>query len=782
MRSIFLLVFGPTNKKMFAALDALASATAPDNRVNKSAQAVLTAALPDPLAVLQAKDTFIQGALASATRVALSVKAAVMQTPSKKKGKKKSADLVADANLPTAKLAQEPPNVPAVRPGLADLRSKYHQSIKQGNTYDSPDTIKLSLSLKGADTAASATLEPAIKPQPNFQLYASRTQDSLRPISLKDGAMGKATSLEARIKEQKPEPKELAARDPVLQNLTPVRPPLQHFEDFNFCSEMKKGTESTKVPLKCVQERFIAAGGSKTGLLYPVENTSAYMTFYSQPTFGDMMTLLEDVVSRLQSMNKQEQATARRALFGAIATEGFTSTPVPLQSSSHRRPPSGAELFIRVGPSRILIHHRVIQNGVKIPSLAVSEFIGAAGESAADFLIVGSIWSEEPQRWRLAQKISTGMTTIFNKELWDFERLANDTPGDFRNLAPGKYIANACTPIYPLQHNYFKLLWSKSEADELLIEDCAGAASEPQSIPANIVCLTQDQGAPMLNFAVYDRERGEPPPGTYSNPQFLPTFGTGRRFEEFRNPDIFYSLIHDIQIDSSPRSDIPEYKAYAIFKTHSFWQCTTPIAPLSWRTITIAASFDSLPTAGKQPMRCVAAAYPFFLYLAYTPAATNVKQGVYLYLYRLKDASYTRCRLPIQKAVLYFISIRYEDGIADTSVSTSIPSNGRNGTSNKMILEVAPYAAARADKKQLEASAATLEIHDNVMYAISPVEGGTVTAGIQQPFLSLGFQKYGLGTPGFNGRIAYIHVFDYPLKAADYEREINNNWNSSWFH
>lgn len=762
LRKLFLLVFLQINKKMFAVLDALASATASDNRINKSAESVLTATLPDPLMVLQAKDTFIQGALASANQAAIAMKEAILQTPSKRKGKKKSADLVADANLPTAKLSQEPPNLPSVRPGLSDLRSKYHQAIKQGNTYDSPDTIKLSLSLKPADTAP---MEPAIKPQPNFQLYASRTQDSLRPISLKDGTMGKATSLESRLKKQEPTPKERATYDPILQNLTPVRASLQHFENFNFCSEMKKGTEATKVPLTCVQERFIAAGGAKTGLLYPAEGTNAYLTFYSQATFGDMMALLEDVVGRLQSMNKQEQANARRALFGAEAIEGMTVAPAPLQSSSHRRPPNGAELFIRVGPSRILIHHRIIQNGVKIPSLAVSEFIGAAGEAAADFLIVGSIWSEEPHRWRLAQKISTGMTTIFNKELWDFERLANDSPGDFRNLAPGKYIANACTPIYPLQHNYFKLLWSKSESDELLVEDCTSASKEPQSIPANIVCLTQDAGAPMLNFAIYDRQRGEPPPGTYSNPQFLPTFGTGRRFEEFRNPDIFYSLIHDIQIDSSPRSDIPEYNAYAVFKTHSFWQCTTPIAPLSWRTITLAVSFDTLPTAGKQPMRCVAAAYPFFLYLAYTPANKGIKQGVYLYLYRLKDSSYTVSRLPIQKAVVYFISIRYEDGIP-----------------GKMILEVAPYAAARADRKQLEKSAAALEVHDNVMYAISPVEGGALTASIQHPFLSLGFQKYGLGTPGFNGRVAYVHVFDYSLKVADYEREINNNWNSSWFH
>ena len=71
---------------MFAVLDALASATAPDNRVNKSAISVIQSALPNPLDVLQAKDTFIQGALASATQAALSVKEAILQTPKKKKG------------------------------------------------------------------------------------------------------------------------------------------------------------------------------------------------------------------------------------------------------------------------------------------------------------------------------------------------------------------------------------------------------------------------------------------------------------------------------------------------------------------------------------------------------------------------------------------------------------------------------------------------------------------------------------------------------------------------
>ncbi len=176
-------------------------------------------------------------------------------------------------------------------------------------------------------------------------------------------------------------------------------------------------------------------------------------------------------------------------------------------------------------------------------------------------------------------------------------------------------------------------------------------------------------------------------------------------------------------------------------------------------------SFDSLPTAGPQPMRCVAAAYPFFLYLAYTPAQAGVKQGVNLYLYRLKDNSYVRSQVNIQKAVLYFISIDYTDGAP-----------------GRLRLQVAPLAAAVADVDQLEKSAVELEVHDDVFQSMMPVEGGSLVNAIQMPFISLGFQKYGLGAPSMNARVGYFHVFDYKLEREQYAKEVKGSWQQGWYN
>jgi hypothetical protein len=721
--------------------------------------------LPDPLAILQAKDEYVKSATATA---AVAKQVAINFILQKKSADAAAASAAASAAVAAAavkelKLQQEPPNLPSVRPGLANLRSKFHEAVKQGNSFESPDTLRLSLSLTGGPPA---TPVEAIKPQVGFNLHAQRTQEGMRTRTLKESAIGAQTGIQEAMA-QPLLPQEVRGTDPLLQSLQPQRSPEQVFENYNFCSEMKKGTLSPSVPIRCIQEQFEAAGGKKTGLLYPAERSAAYYTFYSQPTYGDMLSLIESVAAKLHSQLRQEQAEARAALLGDSVggpqSQGSYATP---SQGSYTKPPQGAELFVRVGPQRIFVQRIIVKTGLK-PLSAVHASPAATTGRSADYLLVASIWSEEPHQWHLAQKITTGMTAVFNKELWDFERRAADAPGDFRNLAAGKYIANATTEIAPLTPNFLRIVWADNDEDELLAEDASAAATkEPQSIPAHLVALTQDVRAPMLNFAVYSREREQPRQGVYAQPQFTPTFGFSQRFEEFRNPDIFYSLNAGVSIDTRPRGDLPEYKdGLAVFKSQSFWQCTTPISPRAWRTITLTVAFDTLPTAGKQPMRCVAAAYPFFLYLTYTPAVGATKQGVYLCLYRLKDNSYTFSRVPIEKTVLYFISISCTEGVP-----------------NRVELRVAPLAAARVSIDQLEGTKVALDVHDDVFRATSPIEGGSMQAAAQMPFISLGLQKYGLGIPGMNARVGYLHVFDYKLERADYEKEVRNDWQSSWFH
>lgn len=724
-----------------AAAPAAAVAPAKTKKRRQKAAEVIQELLPDPLAVLQAKDEFIQSAAAAVRAAKEMAIATILQQAAPA-----AAAAAAPATPAAPTLEPQPPNLPAVRPGLADLRANYHKVVQQGNTYQSPETVHLSLGLIGGPPAVP---EPAIKPQPNFNLTAARTQEALRPSALKDGAVGSTTGIMEAIK-QPIDQREVAAKDPLLQNLTPSRPPEQAFEDYNFCSEMKRGTLSPSVPLKCIQERFIGAGGKPTGALFPAAKSPAYYTFYSQPTFGEMMLLIERIASRLHSANKAEQAEARYQLYGDVS---------PIRPAS-----AGAELFIRVGPQRLLIRRRILADSMKVPPLVAHDVAGGS----ADYLLIANIWSESPRRWRWAQKTSHGMITIVEKELWDFEVQHSDVPGDFRNLVPGKYIANSVTYIKPLAANYVRCLWSNNPEDELLIEDAddvAAASKEPQSIRKEFLFLTQERGAPMLSFAVYERERKAPPEGVYGQPQFAATFGSGLRFEEYRNPDIFYSLSSGVEIDTRPRQDLADARGFAVFKSKSFWQCTTPVSPCAWRTITFTVAFDNLPTAGREPMRCVAAAYPFFLYLSYIPASATQKQGAYLTLYRLKDNSYVISRVPIQKSVLYFISINYVEG----------------GDMGKVCLQVAPLVAARQNVRLLEDNAVFLELHDDVFYAMMPVEGGSLVNAIQMPFISLGFQKYGLGAPGMNSRVGFFHVFDYILGRGDYEKEIGGGWQMDWF-
>ena len=701
--------------------------------------------LPDPLAVLQAKDDFIQSAAAAARSAKERAIITILQqaAPAAAAAQAQAQSQQTESAHP---LQSQPPNLPAARPGLAELRSKFHEAVKEGNTYHSPETVHLSLGLIGG---APQIPEAAIKPQPNFQYHAARTQEALRTSAIKDSAIGAVTGIMEAIK-QPIDQREVAAKDPMLQNLTPARATEQSFEDYNFCSEMKRGTLAPSVPIKCIQERFIGAGGKETGALFPASKSPAYYTFYSQPTFGEMILIIERIASKLHSANKAEQAQARYQLYGDV---------------SPRKPASaGAELFIRVGPQRMLIRRRILADAMKVPPIVAHDVAGGS----ADYLLIANIWTEAPRRWRWAQKTGHGMITIVEKELWDFEAQHADIPGDFRNLVSGKYIANSVTPIRPLAANYVRCLWSNNPEDELLIEDAddpAAGAKEPQSIGKELLFLSQEQKAPMLSFAIYERERKAPPEGVYGQPQFAATFGSGLRFEEYRNPDIFYSLSSGVEIDTRPRQDLADARGFAVFKSKSFWQCTTPVAPCAWRTITLTVAFDSVPTAGREPMRCVAAAYPFFLYLSYVPASATKKQGAYLTLYRLKDNSYVISKVPVQKSVLYFISIDYVEG----------------GDAGKVRLQVAPYVAARQDVRQLENSAVLLDVRDDVFYAMMPVEGGSLVNAIQMPFISLGFQKYGLGAPGMNSRVGFFHVFDYTLGRADYEKEVGGDWQMDWF-
>ena len=170
--------------------------------------------------------------------------------------------------------------------------------------------------------------------------------------------------------------------------------------------------------------------------------------------------------------------------------------------------------------------------------------------------------------------------------------------------------------------------------------------------------------------------------------------------------------------------------------------------------------FEQLPTAGQEPMRCVATAFPFLVYLAYTPAGRGHAQGVYFYLFRLKDSSYVFCdKVAVEKGRWYHLALTFKEGMPG-DLTLKVKALG------------SPQSLSERGKPAPQAGSATLKVGDDVFYRPMPPEG--------VPMISLGFHKYGGGIPGFTGGVGYFHVFDYMLGEEEYARDLENRWDIKW--
>lgn len=709
----------------------------------------------DPLALLLRKEDYTQSAKLGAVLAEKAREAA------------RAVKAVVQAVLPIVEPAELPPALKAFDPraegtGLGGTRAPPESAraprtealklaAKTANNFRTDDVLNLSL---GAHTQEAEKItnifEAPPKQEPNFSYIAARAKDELRTRTTDDRYYVRSASLDqvtqpipARTKER---------LDPILQATLPDRRVFREgWEDYNFCSDIPAATPSHKVPVRCAKEAFLSAGGSLAGLGLPADTTAE---LYSLPTWAEMKIFLAGLAAEIRSPNPNTQQAAQRSLLGGAGRP------------TERNWQPGMEVFARVGPSRTLVRRRVV-GGFPLPTAAFPEFVGAQ----ADYLAIGALYVDSPQKWRWSVRATAGLLLTVNKEMWDFEVETRDEPGDFRALKAGRHTSREATALTPYKPHYLRINWSAYPEDIVEFQEAVPGAA-PKLLGNGAVKLTQVAKAPMMRFAVYARERSSPPRGTYANPQFVGTFGSGRRFEERRCPDVFYSLTHDVEIDNR-RNTLAGYDSYAVFKTQSFWQCTTPVSPMAWRTLTWVMRFEVLPTAGSSPMRCVAGAYPFFLYLAYTPAqrrpdGEEVVQGVYLYVYRQRGSAYVYSRQRIERASWYYISVSYKDGV---------PGN--------LTLRVVGMKDAVSNVRTLygRQAEAVMRVEDDVFYRVQPLEGGEGggAAAAHVPYLTLGWQKYG-GSPGMTAMVARMHVFDYTLSEEDYKVDIADAWEKDWWN
>lgn len=688
-----------------------------------AARDITPESMVDPLKLLLDKETYVRAAKQAASYAGVKKQELVAAAAD-------AAERAVEAAKAAAAAVANPPRLPEVETPLPLSRrgpapSALLRAAWAGNNYKSTDVMALALGTAGG---GSGPVEESIKPEANFAYTSQRFTESMRSATMNRAEPIKV-SLSGPVKQPIPQ-QVLDGTDPILQATLPDRK-LRHegLEDYNFCADIPASTPAHKVPTRCVKEAFkengVGGGGS----------AEVYENLYILPTWADMKIYIAKLAADVKALDKGIQERARVELLGSGVVAGTAGAAgaagVP-----------GVEVFARVGNNRVFVGRKVVD---RLP-LSMGDFVNYAG--AADFLAVCRLHPDRPQKLRWRMHSPTGMILVVDKELWDFEVEKRDESKDFRRLGVGGAVeSSAETLIHPFKDSFVRALWSTApEGAGVEVADGEGA---PFKTLAGF--LTQDPRAPMLRFAVYGRERPAPPAGTYANPQFVGTFGSGRRFEESRNPDIFYSLLNGVEVDTRRLAGFG-LDSTAAFYSRSFWQCTTPVSPIAWRSITMTIRFEQLPTAGQDPMRCVATAFPFFIYVAYTPAGKGFKQGVYFYLYRLKDSSYVFCdKVPVEKSRWYHLALTFKDGMpGDLTLKVKGLGGGGEQTDGGAVLKVG----------------------DDVFYRPLPPEG--------TPMISLGFHKYGGGIPGFTGSVGYFHVFDYMLGDEEYRRDLENRWDIKW--
>lgn len=155
-----------------------------------------------------------------------------------------------------------------------------------------------------------------------YQIYQARATPALDPTSLQSGKLTTAQALD-----QFKQVNDLAAASQTAGLNYAARDLCYNkgaLDSFDFCSEL---TPSTPGPftLDCVQKAFLKMGGQRSGSFYPTDVTG--YNNYAR-TWQDVLNIINSVVNRVTSSNRQEQEAAMSELYG-INIEKKNGGPIP---------------------------------------------------------------------------------------------------------------------------------------------------------------------------------------------------------------------------------------------------------------------------------------------------------------------------------------------------------------------------------------------------------------------------------------------------------------------
>lgn len=485
----------------------------------------------------------------------------------------------------------------------------------------------------------------------------------------------------------------------------------EKYEDYDFCSELNDSTRAP-FPLECLQKLWVRSGGLETGKMYP-----------SNKTKGDWDKLAKwsAVKSYIQQLKTSSNITDIQNFIGV----NVAAAPAPAAVVPYYR---GIELFWYDYATGTLIGRILTNSFANIPVKTASAVLS--------FTAFTNIRPSTDMDVNPKLTVSSGkLVTADNyaKSFYDFD--AKAVP------------LTSCTK------------WKKdSDANILAASWTIGAGQAPSSnviqysecvkrptqnaINPEWLTLTQEPYAPFYAFELWKRPN--------QNGELVPTFSERRQFNTNKN-----SVKTDGPVPAVTLSG-PSYfnKPYITIKGNTVITCGQPIAYSAVGNITLALSFNDLPSpgaewtilnfkgvAGHREIRLILQNGKFMLVSKEGSTKTSVAFG-----------------LPLVKGQWYFISLRF------------------NKKENQIIAAAMPFpiTSKNIPASILDASHAGVKIQSATPLAASFMDDAR-NAG------RLVLNQMNQGT---NMNIAWIHLFDYEFTAEMDDvvnKEARQTWNSSWF-
>ena len=514
---------------------------------------------------------------------------------------------------------------------------------------------------------------------------------------------------------------------------------------YDSCSELSDASTGP-FELKCLQTFFLKMGGNGQGSAYPtLANKSQYD---SMVTLGAIKQYWGKLVADMKGEGFVDYATQSAALtkmIGIVPEDMIIRAPYK----------QGVEVFWFVplpGNPRVItgflkrtIEKRIVQfqdgpsNVPQIGGLPFGCMLQLTDIRApVDFSVKFEVRVDDGFWVAVAQPANIDKTAM--------NQGTADQPGLFENLGmqgPTTYQSNACTPFHSNLPNITKLYHEDAGGGWAAFTFRAIACSGTPKLDYKYLSLTCEARAPFLTYEV--------------SPSSL--------FEELRNPGLFGQFLRLVGLDYRVRSDekngVPGKKGFVRVNSANSCIDMYSIAFQSWKTMTVAIRFVSMPV--KESLINLACGKYYFNVIA-TNNGTSGAITIETNINGNDQIINTYNQIPINTWYLFRIdNLGTGFSLAFDTIASIIQNKGRL---NALTVNT---------RTQLWSKNATY----------NPAPGQTAERCTimfsTNGFMGRGDWKGYYSTSAFNYDVAWIHFFDGVANDNDNYREAMVNWKYTQF-